>query len=158
MATFQILNLEFASPIFSGLGRQGQLDPFDGAKPRPLGRGRKRRSGSTLSVRLSPRPELGPKAHAEVKPQPLVLSAVEGSGWGVEGLTWKLKDIFVKSKDQALKRQGIAFSKPFLQSHRRCAAPSGDILPKRYRGRGSSEGFHRKRRRPVSLRPHRYLE
>jgi len=42
------------------------LDPFDGAKSRPLGRGIKRRSGATLS-----------------KPQP--------SGWGVEGLTlWML--------------------------------------------------------------------
>jgi len=41
-----------------------KFDPFDGAKPHPLGRGRKHHSGSTLS-----------------KPQP--------SDWGVEGLTLK---------------------------------------------------------------------
>ena len=41
---------------------QKEFYPFDGAKPRSLGRGRKRRSGSTLSN-------------------------YQPSGWGVEGLT-----------------------------------------------------------------------
>jgi hypothetical protein len=43
------------------------IDTFDGAKPRFLNRGKKRRSVSTLSI-----------------PRALVLSAVEGSDRGVE--------------------------------------------------------------------------
>ena len=50
--------------------RETKIDPFGGTKPRLLSGVKKRRSGSTLS-----------------KPRPLVLSAVEGSGRGVEGLT-----------------------------------------------------------------------
>jgi len=44
-----------------------KLDTFDGAKPRFLNQGNKRRSVSTLSM-----------------PWALVLSGVEGSDWGVE--------------------------------------------------------------------------
>ena len=53
-----------------------KIDTFDGAKPRFLNRGKKRRSVSTLSLR----PELRPRGI----PRALVLSAVEGSDRGVE--------------------------------------------------------------------------
>jgi len=58
--------IEYLTLFSIGGHLQIRLDPFDGAKPHPLGRGRKRHSGSTLS-----------------KLQP--------SGWGVEGLTMILK-------------------------------------------------------------------
>jgi len=59
-----ILNrLEMKKTMLQASINKIEFDPFDGAKPHPLGWGRKRRSGSTLS-----------------KPQP--------SGWGVEGLTF----------------------------------------------------------------------
>ncbi len=56
------------------------FDTFDGAKPRFLNRGKKRRSVSTLS----PSVVLGALSLSKGIPRALVLSAVEGSARGVE--------------------------------------------------------------------------
>src|SRR4030043_1496281 len=56
------------------------IDTFDGAKPRFLNRGKKRRSVSTLS----PSALLGALSLSKGIPRALVLSAVEGSDRGVE--------------------------------------------------------------------------
>jgi hypothetical protein len=56
------------------------IDTFDGAKPRFLNRGKKRRSVSTLS----PSAVLGALSLSKGIPRALVLSAVEGSDRGVE--------------------------------------------------------------------------
>jgi len=59
------------------------IDPFGGAKPRLLRRGKEQ------PLRVNPEP-LGftrGLEFVERQTQALVLSAVEGSGWGVEGLT-----------------------------------------------------------------------
>jgi hypothetical protein len=60
------------------------FDTFDSAKPRFLNPGKKCRSVSTLSLRPERSTELTPKSQAEGIPRALVLSAVEGSGRGVE--------------------------------------------------------------------------
>ena len=56
------------------------LDTFDGAKPRFLNRGKKRRAVSTLS----PSAVLGALSLSKGVPRVFVLSAVEGSDRGVE--------------------------------------------------------------------------
>ena len=59
----------------------GKIDTFDGAKPRFLNRGKKRRSVSTLSI-----------------PRALVLSAVEGSDRGAEWVDFEKRDMSKENK------------------------------------------------------------
>jgi hypothetical protein len=81
-STYGVFFIQFPSSRASGHSKKQRysLDTFDGAKPRFLNRGKKRRSVSTLS----PSAILGALSLSKGIPRVLVLSAVEGSDRGVE--------------------------------------------------------------------------
>jgi hypothetical protein len=78
------------------------FDTFDGAKPRFLNRGKKRRSVSTLSI-----------------PRALVLSAVEGSDRGVEWVDF-LFSLVDKVNPEPRPREGdLALSNGLKENHQK---------------------------------------
>ena len=92
---YYFTNFRRTSSLIPGLSRR--IDTFDGAKPRFLNRGKKRRSVSTLSI-----------------PRALVLSAVEGSDRGVEWVDSPRRKAVKKSTAVMIIHEDFS---PFYTSH-----------------------------------------